>query len=117
MLYVYDAQTRMMTAVSDGESVSVQPNDYGRYYLMTDGEIITKVSNVASGVVVSVRNGEVTVKAEGPISQLRAVNIGGVTAFEQSDCGNETIFRLPQGSYVLEVESADGKWTTKILVR
>ena len=117
MLYVYDAQTRMMTAVSDGESVSVQPNDYGRYYLMTDGAIITKVSNVASGVVVSVRNGEVTVKAEGPIRQLRAVNIGGVTAFEQSDCGNETIFRLPQGSYVLEVESADGKWTTKILVR
>ena len=49
MLYVYDAQTGMTTAVSDGESVSVQPNDYGRYYLTTDGEIITKVSNVASG--------------------------------------------------------------------
>lgn len=116
-LYVYDAMTDIITAVSDGESVSVQPNDYGRYYLTTDETIATKEKSTAGSVVVSVRNGEVTVKAEGPISQLRAVNIGGVTAFEQSDCGNETIFRLPQGSYVLEVESADGKWTTKILVR
>ena len=117
MLYVYDAQTRMTTAVSDGETVSIQPNDYGRYYLTTDGEIITKVSNVASGVVISVRNGDVTVKSEGPIRQLRAVNISGATVFEQSDCGCTTTFRLSQGSYVIETEGAAGKQSTKVLVK
>ena len=43
MVYVYDAQTGITTTVGDGESVSVQPNEYGRYYLTRSSDLASEL--------------------------------------------------------------------------
>ena len=43
MVYVYDAQTGTTTTVGDGESVSVQPNEYGRYYLTRSSDLASEL--------------------------------------------------------------------------
>ena len=109
--------TGTSTAVNDGESVSVQPNDYGRYYLTSTDMSGSLKQDVAEGLVISVRNGLVTVTAKDNISYVRAVNVSGSTAFETADCGTNVQFQLSQGSYVIEAESAGSKKTAKIFVR
>ena len=116
-LFVFDAMTGTSTAVNDGESVSVQPNDYGRYYLTSTDMSGSLKQDVAEGLVISVRNGLVTVTAKDNISYVRAVNVSGATAYETAGCGTNVQFQLSQGSYVIEAESADGKKTAKIFVR
>ena len=116
-LFVFDALTGTSTAVNDGESVSVQPNDYGRYYLTSTDMSGSLKQDVAEGLVISVRNGLVTVTAKDNISYVRAVNVSGATAYETAGCGTNVQFQLSQGSYVIEAESADGKKTAKIFVR
>ena len=116
-LFVFDAMTGTSTAVNDGESVSVQPNDYGRYYLTSTDMSGSLKQDVAEGLVISVRNGLVTITAKDNISYVRAVNVSGATAYETADCGTNVQFQLSQGSYVIEAESADGKKTAKIFVR
>lgn len=118
LLYVFDALYGTTTAVKEGESVSIQPNDYGRYYLTTKANESQKVNgNAADAIVISVRNGLVTVTSNSQIAHVRAVSVSGVTAYEQTDCGTNTQFRLQQGTYVVEAEGEAGKQTTKILVR
>ncbi len=116
-LFVFDAMTGTSTAVNDGESISVQPNDYGRYYLTSTDMSGNLKQDVAEGLVISVRNGLVTVTAKDNISYVRAVNVSGSTAFETADCGTNVQFQLSQGSYVIEAESAGSKKTAKIFVR
>lgn len=118
LLYVFDALYGTTTAVKEGESVSIQPNDYGRYYLTTKANESQKVNgNAADAIVISVRNGLVTVTSNSQIAHVRAVSVSGVTAYEQTDCGTNTQFQLQQGTYVVEAEGEAGKQTTKILVR
>jgi len=117
-LYVFDALTGATKAVNDGESVSIQPNDYGRYYLTTNEKIGNKVESLAAdGIVISVRNGEVTVTSNSPIGHVHAVSMSGATVYEQANCGTTTQFQLQTGTYVIEVEGNVGKRTTKILVK
>lgn len=117
-IFVYDAQTGMTRAISDGETISIQPNDYGRYYLTTNEKIGSKEQNVDNDIVISVRQGGVvTVSAQGQLSLVRAVSVGGATAYEQTDCGTTTEFRLQQGTYVIETAGDAGRRTVKIQVR
>ena len=108
----------MTRAISDGETISIQPNDYGRYYLTTNDKIGSKEQNADNDVVISVRQGGVvTVTAQGQLSLVRAVSVGGTTAYEQTDCGTTTEFRLQQGTYVIETAGDAGRRTIKIQVR
>ncbi len=117
-IFVFDAQTGMTRAISDGETISIQPNDYGRYYLTTNDKIGSKEQNADNDVVISVRQGGVvTVTAQGQLSLVRAVSVGGTTAYEQADCGTTTEFRLQQGTYVIETAGDAGRRTIKIQVR
>jgi len=117
-IFVFDAQTGITRAISDGETISIQPNDYGRYYLTTNDKIGRKEQNADNDVVISVRQGGVvTVSAQGQLSLVRAVSVGGATAYEQTDCGTITEFRLQQGTYVIETAGDAGRRTIKIQVR
>lgn len=118
-LYVFDALLGTTTPIGDGENFSVQPNDYGRYYLTTNEKIGSKVTDgVAEGIVVSVRQGGiVTVTSNSQIVQVRAINVNGVTAYGQTDCGTSTTFQLQPGTYVIDVESNAGKQKIKIIVK
>ena len=117
-IFVFDAQTGITRAISDGETISIQPNDYGRYYLTTNEKIGNKEQNADDDIVISVRQGGVvTVSAQGQLSLVRAVSVSGATAYEKTDCGTTTEFRLQQGTYVIETAGDAGRRTIKILVR
>lgn len=117
-LFVFDALLGTTRAISDGETISIQPNDYGRYYLTTNEKIGSKEQNADDDIVISVRQGGVvTVSAQGQLSLVRAVSVSGATVYEKTDCGTSTEFRLQQGTYVIETAGDAGRRTIKILVR
>ena len=116
-LRIYDALLGTTTEINDAATVSIQPNDYGRYYLTASGTNGNKVEDMADGMVISVRNGVVTVTATREIGVVRAVNIGGAMVYEQKDCGTSTSFSLPKDTYIIEADGPAGKRTKKIQVR
>jgi len=116
-LYLVDAVLGTTTAVSDAQPVNIQPNDYGRYFLTAHDKMESKVREMVDGIVISVRGSIVTVSAKSNISLVRAVNVGGVTVYEQADCGTNTQFQLQQGTYIIEAKDASGKQTAKIIVK
>jgi hypothetical protein len=115
-LYVFDALTGVSTAVNNGETVSIQPNDYGRYFLTVHADINDNL-NDNTNLIISVREQKVTVMANGNLSFVKAVNVSGATTYEQYDCGNSVQFVLQQGTYVIEAESANGKRIAKVIVK
>jgi len=118
-LYVLDAVTGDVTEVGKGSSVMVQPNDYGRYFLTTRGDL-TAVTGVETdgGIVVSVRGSLVTVKAGVALTSVRALTTGGATVYSEADCGPEMNFRLSQsGVYIIEAQTAEARKTVKIVVK
>jgi len=118
-LYVLDAVTGDVTAVGEGSSVMVQPNDYGRYFLTTRGDL-TAVTGVETngGIVVSVRGSLVTVKAGEALTSVRALAAGGATVYSEADCGPEMSFKLNQsGVYIIEAQTAEARKTVKIVVK
>lgn len=118
-LYVLDAVTGDVTEVGDGSSVMVQPNDYGRYFLTTRGDL-TAVTGIETngGIVVSVRGSLVTVKAGEALTFVRALTTGGATVYSEADCGPEMNFKLNQsGVYIIEAQTAEARKTVKIVVK
>ena len=118
-LYVLDAVTGDVTEVGEGSSVMVQPNDYGRYFLTTRGDL-TAVTGVETngGIVVSVRGSLVTVKAGEALTSVRALTTGGATVYSEADCGPEMSFKLNQsGVYIIEAQTAEARKTVKIVVK
>ena len=116
-LYVYDALTGESTEVGEDGTVTIQPNDYGRYFL-TSTEIASPVERQGeTSVVISVRGSQVTVTATDNLQQVRAVNISGATMYQAADCGTTCQFQLQPGTYVIEADSAAGRKTVKVFVR
>ena len=116
-LYVYDALTGETTEVGEDGTVTIQPNDYGRYFL-TSTEIASPVERQSeTSVVISVRGGQVTVTATDNLQQVRAVNISGATMYQAADCGTTCQFQLQPATYVIEADSAAGRKTVKVFVR
>ena len=116
-LYVFDAMTGESTAVSEGESISIQPNDYGRYYLTRSSTIGNMNEGVTNGIIISVRGGVVTVTASESLGQVHAVSVSGASVWQDTDCGTNAQFQLRQGTYIIEVDGQAGRKTQKILVR
>lgn len=115
-LYVVDAVLGTTTNVVDRERMSIQPNDYGRYFL-TRGEKTLVDDTMADGIVVSVRKGTVVVTAKRPLSQVRILTAGGVMSNSRSDGGIQEQFSLQPGVYVVEAATAASKKTVKVVVR
>lgn len=118
-LYVFDAVTGEMTEVTDGQSVSVQPNDYGRYFLTTRGGLTAiQEAKGGNGIVVSVRNKTLTVRSDAGLKAVRIVTVGGETVASAADCGTEASFALANsGVYIVEAQTASGGKTMKVVVR
>lgn len=107
-LYFIDALTGEQTLVTDGTTLTVQPNDYGRYFLSTTA--VQSISAKEQGLIISVRQQEVTVTANGgQLSMVRATTLNGVTAYS-GDAGLSTQcrFQLPKGVYIIQASTDDG---------
>ncbi|MBO5001611.1 MAG: hypothetical protein J6C66_02795, partial [Prevotella sp.] len=115
-LYVYDTANGMCAEIHDGEPISVQPNDYGRYYLTTRSSMNIGES-VAQGIMVSVRDGQVTVTTAKNIRRVVVTTLNGANQLSLADCGMSATFTLHQGVYIIEVEGDAGKNTVKIMVK
>lgn len=117
--YVLDAVTGEMTEVTDGQTVSVQPNDYGRYFLTTRGGLTAiQEAKGGNGIVVSVRNKTLTVRSDAGLKAVRIVTVGGETVASAADCGTEASFALANsGVYIVEAQTASGGKTMKAVVR
>lgn len=115
-LYVYDTANGMCAEIHDGEPISVQPNDYGRYYLTTRSSMNIGES-VAQGIMVSVRDGQVTVTAADNIGSVTVTALNGNRVISLTDCGTSATFNLHQGMYLIKTEGDAGKQTVKIMVK
>jgi len=116
-LYLYDAAANTQTEVFDGQTVSIVPNDYGRYFLSSETLNIGGTEQEQQSIIVSVRGRQVTVSSSADISRVQAVSIGGGTVYEADDCGRSASFQLSRGSYVITVEGDAGQRTMKVVVR
>lgn len=117
-VYVFDALLGTTTAVNEGESVSIQPNDYGRYYLIVSEDASGLLTNKAlTGITISVRDRVVTITSNDDINQVKAVNVSGATAYESTVGSKTTQFTLPTGTYIIDVNGVAGNKTVKILVK
>lgn len=106
-VFVVDAVTGYTQQVSEGDAFTVQPNDYGRYFLTFTGGSATGIEETASaqqGIVVSVRGREVTVTSGEDISQIQAVSLNGSTIYQNNNCGNSVTFMLHAGVYVIQAK-------------
>ena len=117
-LYVFDATTGQFTDVDEGDNVNIQPNDFGRYYLTSSNDAGNILANqLASGITISVRDRVVTVISNNDIDQVKAVGVGGATAYEAAVGGKTAQFSLPTGTYIIDVSGGAGSKTVKILVK
>jgi hypothetical protein len=118
-LYMLDAVTGEVTEMYDGKTVSVQPNDYGRYFLTTRGGLTAiQEAKGGNGIVVSVRNKTLTVRSDAGLKAVRIVTVGGETVASAADCGTEASFALANsGVYIVEAQTASGGKTMKAVVR
>lgn len=117
-LYVYDALTGESVSVGDGSTITVQPNDYGRYFLTsTKASPLTLSHGEGADVLISVRGRQVTVTASADLQQVRAFSVSGATVYQTSHPGTTCQFQLQQGTYVIETETLDGRKAMKVLVK
>ena len=115
-IYFVDALTGVSTELAENAIVSVQPNDYGRYFLVRD-PLTLSTKDVNGGIVISVRDGQVTVTASDNLSRVIAMSAGGVQTFAQKDCGRTCSFQLQSGIYIIEASTQSGSKTFKVMVK
>lgn len=116
-LYVFDAVDGTSTTVSEGSTISVMPNEYGRYFLTRSTSLGEVKEGLTDGIRVSVHGGEVNITASSDLGMVRAMSIGGATMYQATNCGTTTSFALQQGVYVIETDGAAGNKTMKIVVK
>ncbi len=107
-LYFIDALTGEQTSVTDGTTLTVQPNDYGRYFLSTTS--VQSMTAKEQGIIISVRQQEVTVTANsGQLNTVRATTLNGVAAYSSdAGLGSQCHFQLPKGVYIIQARTEDG---------
>jgi len=116
-LYVVDAVDGKATEVAEGQTVTVVPNEYGRYFLTRSASLGEVKAGLSEGIMVSVHGGVVSITAAKALGTVRAMSINGATVYQSSDCDNSVQFQLQQGIYVIEVAGEAGNRTMKIVVK
>lgn len=115
--YVFDALDGSSTPVMEGETISVQPNDYGRYFLTRSSSLGTIGDDVTDGIIISVRGDVVTVTSASGLSHVRALTTAGVTIYQADNCGTKAQFQLQQGVYIIEADGMSGHRSVKVMVK
>ncbi len=107
-LYFIDALTGEQTLMTDSITVTIQPNDYGRYFLSTTS--VQSMTAKEQGIIISVRQQEVTVTANGgQLNMVRATTLNGVAAYSSdAGLGSQCRFKLPKGVYIIQARTNDG---------
>ena len=118
-LYVVDGATGEATPVNSGDAYEVQPNDYGRYFLSTRGDLTAiERTEVVNGIVISVRGRQVTVHAPSALESVRAITTNGIAAYSTTVGTTDTSFTLnANGIYIIEAQTADTTKTVKVVVK
>ena len=117
-VYVVDAVTGERTLVTEGATLSVQPNDYGRYFLLAGMLGISDKADVQKGIVVSVRGKDVTVTSADDLTVVRAFSASGTTVYQDTTSGTSKSFTLVSGVYVIQAENAAGEQqTVKVVIK
>ena len=118
-LYLLDAVTGDVTEVGEGGTFTVQPNDYGRYFLTTRGDLTAIGETKATeSIVVSVRGKAVTVRSAQELKSVRVLTTGGAVVGSVADGGREATVHVNVGGvYVVEAQTADSKKSVKVVVK
>lgn len=116
-LYVVDAVDGRATKIEENISVSILPNEYGRYFITNTSSLGKTEDDVTGDIRVSVHHGMVTVTASGNLGTVRALGTNGATVYSAEDCGTTTTFALHRGIYVVEANGEAGNKRVKIAVK
>ncbi len=116
-LYVVDGMTGAVSKVSDNQTLSVQPNDYGRYFLTTHGDQ-TGVIEKEGGIIISVRGRQLKVHATTDLKLARVLTVSGTIVQSVADCGTDAVLNLNRdGIYIVEAVTAGSRKVMTIAVR
>ena len=118
-LYLLDAVTGDVTEVGEGGTFTVQPNDYGRYFLTTRGDpTAIGETKATESIVVSVRGKAVTVRSAHALKSVRVLTTGGAVVGSVADGSKEATVHVNVGGvYVVEAQTADSKKSVKVVVK
>ncbi len=116
-LYVVDAVDGRSTKIEENISVSILPNEYGRYFITNTNSLGETEDDVTGDIRVSVHHGMVTVTASRNLGTVRALGTNGATVYSAEDCGTTTTFALHRGIYVVEANGEAGNKRVKIAVK
>ena len=116
-LYVVDAVDGRATKIEENISVSILPNEYGRYFITNTSSLGETEDDVTGDIRVSVHHGMVTVNASRNLGTVRALGTNGATVYSAEDCGTTTTFALHRGIYVVEANGEAGNKRVKIAVK
>ena len=117
-ILVVDAVDGTTQTVTEGMTVSVAPNEYGRYFLIGGGT--TNIANnlqLAGRVLVRSNGGVVTISADEALGIVRVQTVDGATVYSATNCQNQVQFSLQQGVYLILTDGDAGRSKTKVLVR
>ena len=116
-LYVVDAVDGRATKIEENISVSILPNEYGRYFITNTSSLGETEDDVTGDIRVSVHHGMVTVTASRNLGTVCALGTNGATVYSAEDCGTTTTFALHRGIYVVEANGEAGNKRVKIAVK
>lgn len=119
-LWLFDAKTRSFTPVSEADSIAIEANDHGRYYITTASSLPSEDAVLSEVKIFSPCAGKLTATAANSmISTLYIYSLNGqlVTSRHNIAASNATV-DLHSGLYVVTVETENGsKATQKVIVK
>ena len=119
-LWIFDAKTRVFTPVSEADSIAIEANDHGRYYITTASSLPSEDTVLSEVKIFSPCAGKLTATAANSmISTLYVYSLNGqlVTSRHNIAASNATL-TLPHGVYVVTAETESGsKATQKVMVK
>lgn len=119
-LWIFDTKTRSFTPVSEADSIAIEANDHGRYYITTASSLPSKDAVISEVKIFSPCAGKLTATAANSmISTLYIYSLNGqlVTSRHNIAASNATV-DLHSGLYVVTAETESGsKATQKVIVK
>ena len=115
-LYFIDALTGEQTPVNDGTTLTVQSNDYGRYFLMAAATTAVEQAPQRA-IVISVRDRQATVTATEALRSVSVVNAAGQSIIALKPKAAKCTFTLTPGVYIVSAATAHGRQQLKVIVR